>query len=506
MILGKGEDAGKGVTLDSLFRRAGVRSPERLALVDPPDREHVIGGAPRALTFSQADKAISALAGRLQVLGLPTDAVIAIQLGNIVESVISLLAVLRAGMIAAPLPLLWREQDMLAALACVGTKAIITADRIGTVPHAEIASRAAAELFCIRHVCAFGADIPDGVAPLDDVFANGREMFIHPPPRKGNAAAHAAVVTFENTEHGIVPVARHHGALVAGGLAIALETALGPEASILTTIVPGSFAALALSVVPWLLGGGTLHLHHAFDWKAFADQIDAVQPGIVVVPGPALPALSAVHAFDRPELSVAALWRAPERLGTAECWNRPAPLVDVAVFGEWGFVIGRRGIDGLPTPLPQGAVTSLRSDTSAPHVIETRRSARGTLLLRGTMVPRASLPPWDEQLDAPPFSIDADGFLDTGFGCRRDDDRNTLVITAAPAGTANVGGYRFREHAIESTAALVNPEATITALPDALLGQRLAGSAPASEGIAAALAAQGVNPLVAGAFRRAEHG
>jgi acyl-CoA synthetase (AMP-forming)/AMP-acid ligase II len=45
--------------------------------------------------------------------------------------VIALFGVLRAGMIAAPLPLLWRKQEMLVALLRCSAKAIITAARIG---------------------------------------------------------------------------------------------------------------------------------------------------------------------------------------------------------------------------------------------------------------------------------------------------------------------------------------------------------------------------------------
>ena len=49
--------------------------------------------------------------------------------------------------------------------------------------------------------------------------------------------------------------------------------------------------------------------------------------------------------------------------------------------------------------------------------------------------------------------------------------------------------------------AAVDAEATIVALPDATLGQRLAGSARDRAGVIAALQAAGANPLIAGAFR-----
>jgi hypothetical protein len=500
MILDDAARAGDSTTLDILFRRAGVRHPERLALVDPPDRERIASGAPRALTFGEADRAISALAGRLRASKLQTDAIVAIQLGNTVESVISMLAVLRAGMIAAPLPLLWRERDIVAALGCVGAKAIITASRIGAERHAEIAMRAAAELFCIRHVCAFGTDVPDGVAPLDDVFRHGPDKFVHPPARPGNASAHVALVTFDVTADGLLSLARHHGALVASGLAIMQEAALGPEADIVSAIVPGSFAALALSVVPWLLGGGTLHLHHPFDAEVFAHQCAAIGAGMIVAPGPALAGLSATSASDDSGHTIAALWRAPERIGSTAPWQGKAPLVDISAFGELGFVARRRSIGAFPVLLPDGAVTAAAPGTDAPAAIETRRSAGGTLLLRGAMLPAANFPAAAEQSDSR-LSIDAEGFVDSGFVCGHDPERAALVITAPPAGIGSVGGYRFRGQATEDSVATVDPEATIAALPDAMLGQRFAGSAHNADEMASALAAHGINPLIAGAFR-----
>src|ERR1700692_3484926 len=132
MILGGNdrEAGGNRTTLDDLFRRAGVRHPDAIALCDPPNRESFTDGAPRRLSFSEADRAISAMAARLRGFGLQADTVVAMQLTNTVESIIALLGVLRAGMIAVPLPLLWRQHDMVAALRSIGAKAIVTAARI----------------------------------------------------------------------------------------------------------------------------------------------------------------------------------------------------------------------------------------------------------------------------------------------------------------------------------------------------------------------------------------
>ncbi|MGE5772667.1 MAG: hypothetical protein ACM3Z4_11610 [Hyphomicrobiales bacterium] len=46
-----------------------------------------------------------------------------------------------------------------------------------------------------------------------------------------------------------------------------------------------------------------------------------------------------------------------------------------------------------------------------------------------------------------------------------------------------------------------DPEATIVSLPDRNLGHRLGGTAENRAAVAADLEAQGVNPLISGAFR-----
>ena len=109
-------------------RCAAVRGVDAIALSDPPNRGDIIGGEPRTLTYAQADRAISAFAARLRQLGLQTDTVVALQLPNTIESVIGLLGVVRAGMIAAQLPLLWRKRDIVNALRPLGAKVLVIDD------------------------------------------------------------------------------------------------------------------------------------------------------------------------------------------------------------------------------------------------------------------------------------------------------------------------------------------------------------------------------------------
>jgi non-ribosomal peptide synthetase component F len=356
MILSDTQQAeGTGATLDDLFRRAGVRRPDALALIDPPNGETITGGAPRRLTYAEADRAISALAAKLRRLSLQTDMVVAMQLANTVDSVIALLGVLRAGMIAAPLPLLWREQEMVAALSRIGAKAIVTSSHVGLAAQSEIAMQVAAELFPIRHICGFGRDLPDGVVPLDDVFNPAPTEFYQPSVRPGPAAAHVAAITFDVTGDGLVPVARSQSELIAGGLAVFREAGIAENATILSTIPAASFAGIALTLMPWLLAGGTLALHHGFDPAVFAEQSRAHEPCSVVLPGPALALLADAGLLGGHIKNILALWRAPEQLAAAVPWQRDAALVDIASFDETVLLPARRGPDGLPAPIPHGS-------------------------------------------------------------------------------------------------------------------------------------------------------
>lgn len=495
MILGEtSRAAGTATTLDDLFRRAGVRHPDALALADPPNRQSFTHGSQRALSFAEADRAISAVAARLRGLGLQTDSAVAIQLPNIVESIIAFLGVLRAGMIPLPLPLLWRQEEIVVALRQVGPKAIIGCSRFGKTDQIEIAMQSAVELFSIRHVCGFGPDLPDGIVPLDDVFLSGGADASVSVPRIGLAAAHVAAITFYPDASGLAPIARSHVELVAGGLETFLETGAASDTPTLSTIPIGSFAGIALTVIPWLLCGGALHLHHSFDGAAFDAQCRAVTEGIVILPAAAVAALSECGAFNDVHQTVVSFWRTPERCTGAKTWQGPSNLVDVASFGETGLIAARRGADGLPAPIPLGPVGSVHRAPGAPVVIEASRTKTGTLALRGRMVPAQSFQAPSDQ------STPGGGYVDTGFSCSPARHPQTLVITAPPAGTISIGGYCFRQSQLEAAVAQADPQATIVALPDADLGQRLAGNAADREALRSGLQARGANPLLSGAF------
>ena len=402
MILGppqpqKTAGAGGRITLDDLFRAAVAQRPDHLALVDPPHREAFTTGVPRRLTYAQADRAVGAIAARLSRDGLARDEVVALQMPNTVEAVLALLGVLRAGLIASPMPLLWRHADCTAAIAAAGARALITMGRVGATDHGALAAAVAARAPTIKHVYVFGG-AGDHAASLDNTLASDADATsvdaqAAAAESEPAAYAHVAVVTWEVTAAGLVPVARSHAEVVMAGLEPMLEGRFEPTKTILSSLCLGSAAGLAATVVPWLLSHATLALHHPFDPLAMRQQILDLGCHTAIMPGGlAARAAEAAMFADSEVQQVIALWRNPERLAAGASWQPAWPdLVDLMAFGEAGLMAASRNADGRPAGLIPGPAR--RTPDKGPLLIEASRTREATLALRGPMVPRFPFPP-----------------------------------------------------------------------------------------------------------------
>ena len=358
----------------------------------------------------------------------------------------------------------------------------------------------AAELFPIRYVCAFGDKLPDGVVPLDDVSDVDAGRIFQPSARPGDAAAHVAVVTFDVTADGIVPVARSHRELIAGGLAALLEGGLARDATILSAIPIGSFAGLALTLVPWLLcrrhAGAASRLRSGRLRRADAAHTTPLPSSCRARRWRRLPTPACSTA---PIKTILALWRAPERLAAAAPWHGEAALVDIASFGEIGLLPARRGRDGRPAPMPLGIV-------AVPHgAAEQSRWRRLCAADRHTGAARpdgadAGFPAWRRSGDETASRRTVSSTPATPAGSRATPAR--FALTAPPAGIAAVGFYRFRQRELDALVATADPTPSSSPCPTPYWPAPRRPR-PRRRGDHRGIEANGVNPLIAGAFRRA---
>ena len=281
--------------------------------------------------------------------------------------------------------------------------------------------------------------------PLDDLFTAAKLDPVPPLERGADAPAHLAIVTFEMGDSGPLPVARRHIEFLAGGLGVLVESRLQQDANILSAIPPASFAGLCLTLIPWLVSGGTLALHHPFDAEIMARQLGDENCTTLILPAPvALRADQMGLLSPQAPTTIVAAWHAPEQFAGSEEWRKPEiALVDVSIFGEAGLVAARRGADGRPATLPFGAVTAPFGVAGGMTVAEFGAMATNTLALGGPMVPRHAFPPGIEYTDQPHFEIGRDGLVDTRYPCRVDAANNTVMVSGPLSGIVNVGGYRL---------------------------------------------------------------
>jgi hypothetical protein len=359
---------------------------------------------------------------------------------------------------------------------------------------------AAAEVFSIRHVCGFGGDLPEGMASLD--LALARE------PGPGRAVIQdgrkAAVISFDTTADGFRAVPRTHLGLIAGGLAMSLESYVPQGATVMSLFAPSSFAGLAASVVTWLLSGGTLVLHHPFDDDLLEQEINAQRCDTLVAPAPLALRLDETGlALRMPSLRhVIGLWRAPEQVSSSPPWmTQEASFTDLYLFGEAGLFGARRTAeDGAPAlikPGPYGAPREVPGSSISGEIMLTEK---GTLGLRGPMVAVSAYAPSPRPSESLVPEAPRD-YADTEYAARLDRATGALHITAPPTGIMAVGGYRFLAQDLQEWAKRLGQGALLTALPDRLSGHRLAGRAQDNARAREALAELGLNPLMVEAFR-----
>jgi hypothetical protein len=487
-------------TLDTLFQRILSRRPEAIALADPLNKQRITGHRPKRLTYAQADRAVAALAAHFVESGLPAHSVIAVQLPNTIEFVLTLLAAHRAGLVVALIPQLWRQAELVAALNRTSARGIVTMDRIDGVLHSDIAMNAAAEVFSIRHVAGFGNSLPEGMASLDDAIARDG----HPARTAIQDGRKAAIISFDVTTDGFRAVPRPHLSLIAGGLAVSLEADLPQGANIMSVFAPSSFAGLVSSLAVWLLTGGTLSLHHPFDVDAIEQQIGEQGCDTLVVPAQLGLRLDEAGLFTRlPTLNnVIGLWRTPEQVSASPPWTaQGASMTDVYLFGEAGLFGARRTAeDGTPALIKPGLHGAPRETAGSSISGEILLTPKGTLGLRGPMVAVAAYappqPPGDSLIPQP-----SRDYVDTEYAARLDRATGAISITAPPAGVMTVGGYRFLAQDLQEWSRRLGAGTLLTALPDRLSGHRLAGRALDNARARDALAELGLNPLMAEAFR-----
>lgn len=258
--------------LDEDFDAALAAHPEREAVLDPPNRETLHGGAPRRATYRELDRMAHAFGARLLERGLRKDDVLCMQLANGVEQVAAFLACMRLGIVLTPVAVQYREHELSHLLAVSGAKAVLTAPLAGFEHPALFRSLGAQTLF-----------------GLEDFAGEGDEAAVRAAQRENPPSAHDVVTLCwtSGTEGTPKGVPRNHNEWRVIGEGVAGSVELGEGVRLLNPFPLTNMGGIGGLLVPWLLRGGTLVQHHPFALPVFLQQLRQERVDYTVAP-PAL--------------------------------------------------------------------------------------------------------------------------------------------------------------------------------------------------------------------------
>ena len=155
--------------IDALLRERVRQFGDILAITDPLNREALLDGPFRTLTWPQLDDQVSRLAQVLLEEGIGTGDVVGVQLPNTVEIVIAFLAAVRIGAIVAPFPVQYRAWELTHLSNVAQVRAFLTASRIGQRPAAAELAGLRSQIPSLQWAGVFGAGLDEQIAAGDDL-------------------------------------------------------------------------------------------------------------------------------------------------------------------------------------------------------------------------------------------------------------------------------------------------------------------------------------------------
>ncbi|MDN5767896.1 MAG: acyl--CoA ligase [Humibacillus sp.] len=269
-------------TLDGLFAEQVVARGDHLAVVDPANRQALMGSDPRRVTWQELDSEVTALAAKLLDLGLKRGSILGVQLPNSIELVEVYLAAWSIGVIVSPLAMQYREYEVATMAGAGKFEVLVTTSRFGDRNPAQSVISVREQIPTLRLVVAFGVDEEgrshdsDDIVPVDPRAATDADRARVADVRAADPNDPNDCVTIcwtSGTESAPKGVPRTHYDWLAfswvtldAPRVVADDVLLNPFPMINMAGINGIF-------LPWLRSGATLVQHHPFDAPTYFGQI-----------------------------------------------------------------------------------------------------------------------------------------------------------------------------------------------------------------------------------------
>ena len=468
---------GKDTLIDA-FKAHARKMPERLAIIDPLNKEALLGTAPERITYADFEKAVASAATALRTEGIGKDDVVVVQLPNCWELAMLYLAIARAGAVISPVPMQWRANEILYVCDLTQAKAFITVEAFHGFEHRKMGREVADKSVSLKKIFAY-EDLKrmvevEAAPDLDQIPVEGNDIFTICWTSGTEAQPKGCPLSHNNW--------RCQSSLAFAGGA-------EPGDIMLTAGPLVNMASVGTVYIPWLIFGGTVVLHHPFDPALLLKQMveekinyTLLVPAVVnlilkhplaegvdlssirsITVGSAPPSMWAMEEFKkRWDIDIGNIWGQNE--GTAIISGvRDVPDMEVRVNS-----LPRYGVPGVTwsVDMAQHMHTKL-VDAEGNELNE--EGAVGELLYRGPNV----IPGYFKRPDLNEKAFDAEGYIHTGDLFKLVGDRYLQFFDRAKDIIIR-GGYNISAQEIENIL-LAHPkvqEVAAVGMPDENLGER----------------------------------
>lgn len=467
------------LTWSSALAAAVDQGPDRLSLIDPPNRTAIDGAVPRHLSWAEVDHEVRNVAAVLYDAGIRRGSVVGVQLPNVVELPIVLVAVARLGAVACPFPVQYRHHELSRMCDLAGVEAMVTAEHAVGQPLAAVARELVSDVASLRTVLTLdhlGHDDPR----IAGAYAEDLQL---------TSADPVTIVWTSGTEGFPKGVPRSYGEWEVLGRACSQSPRIVPDDVLLNPFPMVNGGGLAGMFLPWLLNGCTLVQHHPFDIDIFCAQVEQHRVTYTCAPPPVLNAVVAGTGPDADLSSLRAVssGSAPLAGWMIDQWERVRGVEVLNLFGsnEGGMLFSEP--ETVPDPEQRGRLFPRYGMQDMPYRTDVARAMQARLvdLENGEIVDGPGRPA-ELRLKGPAIfsgylGRGREGFDDEGWFCTGDvfeisaDDDRLLVHVDRAKDLIIRGGFKISAAEIEAML-VADPriaEVAAVAMPDPDLGERL---------------------------------
>ncbi|MCP4352005.1 MAG: acyl--CoA ligase [Desulfobacterales bacterium] len=466
-------------TIIDYFKIQANKDPDRICIVDPPNKNTLVGLPPERLTYKEFERAIDATADALLEIGVKKDDVVMVQLPNSWELAMLYFAIAKTGAVVSPAPMLWREAELGYVAGLTEATLFITIEEFNNFSHKELAHSLQSKYPSLKKTLMLQdiREMSKGeiTGKTDDIRIDPDDIFTICWTSGTEANSKGCPLSHNNWS----------------GMILVQESAGMKPGDVMITAGPlVNMASVGTVFIPWAMMGGTLVLHHPFDPNVFMQQIMQEKPNYTLLV-PAIANMIAKHPkvddFDLTSFRTITLGSAPLSLWTMKEFKQRWGIEIGNIWGQnegTGIIAGFNDIPDMETRVdhfPQWGRPGSQWKSKAGEVVEVKVVSPGGEELTnvgdvGELVYKGPglMAGYYKNPDVTQQSFTEDGFFRTGdlFRIRE----NSCISFYERAKDIIIrGGYNISSQEVENY--LVShpgvQEAAVVGMPDEKLGERM---------------------------------